>query len=379
MPSSVGPNIIGENNIVLAYDTGDTVNSYKGEPTTNLYTTLGFGFYQQEGNHSAVRTTGPAPDLTLPSNYDYTTVTTTGNWQSEVNRLIIWTDSSLSSGTYNISFWARVTSTASATIGCAFYGNSLNQSMSLTTQWQRFSIQSTTHSAYRATEFGSLSGAIVFQIAGLQIEAISHVTPYVNGTRSVTQGLLPIISNTSLDLTNVSFNSNAQIIWDGTNDYIDVSSFSSLEIVDDVTIEAVIKANTSNLGSVKVIANKYSGTGWEFVLGSSGNFALGGRNGDGSYYSSDSGVVIADNTYHHIVGIKTGIYWKTYVDGALKSTTTAGSVGTLYNTTAMQLGREGSSYYTTMNLDVFKVYNRPLTSFEIQQNYKQYKSRFNLS
>ena len=145
MPTSAGPNTTGENNIVFSYDVGDTTNSYLGEPTTNLYTTLTFGFYQQEGNHSATRIVGPAPGLNLPTNYDYTTVVTTGNWQSEVNRLIIWTNSTLSNGTYNISFWARVTSTTSATIGCAFYGNNINQTMSLTTEWKRFSIQSTTH------------------------------------------------------------------------------------------------------------------------------------------------------------------------------------------------------------------------------------------
>jgi len=35
MPSSAGPNTAGESNLVFAYDLGDAVNSYKGEPTTN--------------------------------------------------------------------------------------------------------------------------------------------------------------------------------------------------------------------------------------------------------------------------------------------------------------------------------------------------------
>ena len=36
MPASSGPNTLGESNLVFAYDTGDTDNSYKGQPTTNL-------------------------------------------------------------------------------------------------------------------------------------------------------------------------------------------------------------------------------------------------------------------------------------------------------------------------------------------------------
>jgi hypothetical protein len=215
-------------------------------------------------------------------------------------------------------------------------------------------------------------------IANFQLEEKSHPTPFALYSRSTTQGLLDVAGPNQIDLSNVSFDANAQMYFDGTDDYIDIASTSNLEIVDNVTVEATLKVNTSNIGSVKVIANKYSGTGWEFVLGSAGNFAFGGRNGDGTYYSSDSGVVIADNTYHHIVGIKTGLYWKTYVDGILKSTLTAGSVGTLYNTVAMQLGREGSYYYTNMYLNGFKVYNRAFTNEEVLQNYNATKSRFNL-
>jgi hypothetical protein len=32
MPTSVGPNTYGEENLVFGFDTGDTVNSYKGQP-----------------------------------------------------------------------------------------------------------------------------------------------------------------------------------------------------------------------------------------------------------------------------------------------------------------------------------------------------------
>jgi hypothetical protein len=36
MSTSVGPNTLGESNLVFAYDTGDVSNSYKGEPTVNV-------------------------------------------------------------------------------------------------------------------------------------------------------------------------------------------------------------------------------------------------------------------------------------------------------------------------------------------------------
>lgn len=379
MPSHAGPNTTGENNIVFSYDTGDTTNSYRGEPTTNLYTTLTFGFYQQEGTHSATRTVGPAPNLNLPTNYDYTTVVTTGNWQSEVNRLIIWTNSTLSNGTYNISFWARVTSTTSATIGCAFYGNALNQTMSLTTEWKRFSIQSTTHPVFRATEFGSLSGAITFQIAGLQIEAKSHSTPYVNGTRSVTQGLLPLISNSTIDLSSVSYDSSAQIVFDGTDDTISIDSYAAIELVDNVSIEYVyMRLSTDPI--LDIIANKYHSVGWELFCQTGATFALAGRNGDGTYYAtSNAAYTIQNNQYYHLVAIKDGLSWRLYVNGALYASLTTNTVGTWSNTGVLQIGGEGSGYYPNMKLPIFKIYNTVLSADQIKQNYQKYKTRFNLS
>ena len=378
MPSSVGPNPSGDSNLVLAYDTGDTINSYKGEPTTNICTGVAYSIYDS-GATNYRNQTSP-----LPPAPGYEVVKVVANTPGTYGQSILWrAPYATNVMIITNSVYAWLESGTYVQVGQHWWPWNYGSPQYIPTgKWARIS---ETYTINEGNSYGS--AAMVYSTDGVayfampQYEIKPHITPFVgfDQTRSVTQGLLPIISNTSLDLSNVSFDSNAQIIWDGTNDYIDVSSFSSLEIVDDVTVEAVIKANTSNLGSVKVIANKYSGTGWEFILGTSGNFIFGGRNGDGTYYSSDSGVVIADNTYHHIVGIKTGLYWRTYVDGVLKSTVTAGSVGTLYNTTAMQLGREGNAYYTGMNLDVFKVYNRALTSAEIQQNYKQYKSRFNLS
>ena len=364
---------------VFMYDTGDTYNSYIGEPTTNLYTTLGFGFYQQEGNHTAARTVGPAPNLNLPSNYDYTTITTTGNWQAEVNRIIIWTNTSLTSGTYNISFWARVTSTSTATMGCAFYGNNINNTMSLTNQWQRFSIQSTTHPLYRATEFGSLSGAITFQIAGLQIESVSHATQYVNGVRSATQGLLPLINNPTIDLSSVSFDSNAQMIWDGTDDTISINSYPAIELADNVSIEYVyMRLSTDPV--LDVIANKYHSTGWELFCQTGATFALAGRNGDGTYYAtSNAAYTIQNNQYYHLVAIKDGLSWRLYVNGALYASLTANTIGTWSNNGILQIGGEGAGYYPNMKLPIFKIYNSALSADQVKQNYQQYKTRFNLS
>jgi hypothetical protein len=376
MPTSSGPNTLGESNLVFAYDTGDVSNSYIGEPTTNLYTTLGFGFYQQEGNHTATRTVGVAPNLNLPSNYDYTTIVTTGNWQAEVNRVIIWTNTSLTSGTYNISFWARVTSTSTATIGCAFYGNGINNTMSLTNQWQRFSIQSTTNPTYRATEFGSLSGAITFQIAGLQIELLPHATQYVNGVRSATQGLLPLISNTTINLSNVSFDSNAQIVFDGTDDYIvTTTSIPSNFGTGDFTIEVMIYPQ-SFISYTHMVA-----------LPDQNTFALKADIGNGiiyyydpsfTTYGSTSGWTLTLNQWNHVVLVRSGNVAYVYLNGASKGSKTGFNTN-LSSTQIVNIGNGGTLEHTPKKINLVKIYNIALTADQVKQNYQQYKTRFNLS
>ena len=375
MPTASGPNTLGESNLVFAYDTGDTVNSYRGEPTTNLYTTLGFGFYQQEGNHTAARTVGPAPNLNLPSNYDYTTITTTGNWQAEVNRIIIWTNTSLTSGTYNISFWARVTSTSTATMGCAFYGNNINNTMSLTNQWQRFSIQSTTHPLYRATEFGSLSGAITFQIAGLQIESVPHATQYVNGIRSATQGLLPVIGNSTIDLSNVSFDSSAKMVFDGTDDYIE---FPTINLSGDFTIAQVANLSATANGPMPIgggyYANGSTYQGYMWFRNNNNQIRL-AVNGELVVVFSVLDSLWVGKTIYYAVK-RQGTTATLYIDGI-----EVGS-GTI-STNNFDIRTVGYSYHPAYasqgNIPVTKIYNRALTAQEIQQNYQQYKTRFNLS
>jgi hypothetical protein len=388
MPTSSGPNTAAESNIIFSYDTGDVTNSYRGEPTTNLYTTLGFSFYQAEGGHSATRTTGAAPGLNLPTNYDYHTITTTSSWETESKRLIIWPNNSLSSSTtYYVSFWARVISQPTAQIGSAFYGRGLENTLTLTSQWQRFSFSSLTHSLFRALEVGSKDGALIFQIAGIQIESKSHVTPYVNGTRSSTQGLVPLIGNTSINLSNISFNSAAQITYDGTDDHIDLGSLGTIGTT--YSIECVF--NSSNVVNYRNVFDMnyatYSGVtgnvGPRLEQYSDGTITViwSGVTNNNSIAVNTPVIPISANTNYHMAFTQDGNKGLIYLNGAYKSqnSNTYGYVQTFGDA---NLGRgfelAGDRYYAG-SLPLFKIYNVALSAEQIKQNYNQYKTRFNLS
>lgn len=369
---------------VFAYDVADTRNSYIGEPTTNIYSTDGFSFWQLDGNHTATRYTGNAPDLTvITNNYDYHTIVATGNWSNEVNRALLWTNSGLLqlNTQYAVSFYARVTSTSTANIGAAFYGNALPNSLTLTNEWQRFTVLTSTTATYRPFEFGSKSGAITFQIAGLQYEAKSHSTPYINGTRSATQGLLPLVGNSTLNLSNVSFDSNAQMVFDGTNDYVDCGAVQPFDLsARTVTWEAIVKFNNPS-GAEAIITRWNNSTGevWWFGRYATTKIHLAFIIGGGYYgYYSDGDIGTSAGYYHVAVTLNNTVL-SYYINGVLDSTDTV-EAGTWTSDPDPNLliGAQNQGAASNLNgeIPVTKIYNRALSAAEVKQNYDFYNSRF---
>jgi hypothetical protein len=165
--------------------------SFLGESTVNFFS-IPAATLQKEGNHSTsffTSTSSGVPDLVVSGNKqvyyvpEYYTLVATGAWQGEVNRLIIYpkyasgNTSYAPGGTYRISFYARCVSGNTA-LGFAFYGNSINNTATLTSKWQRFSANST-YSSAMIIEFGNINaGSMVCQIACIQVEAKSYATPF---------------------------------------------------------------------------------------------------------------------------------------------------------------------------------------------------------
>jgi hypothetical protein len=191
-------------------------------------------------------------------------------------------------------------------------------------------------------------------------------------------GLKDLTGNSTVNLTNVSFSSSGEVVFDGTNDTISVPSYPAIELVDNVSIEYVYKRLSTD-AILDVIANKYHSTGWELFCTVGNEFALAGRNGDGTYYATtNAAYTIENNKYYHLVAIKEGLSWRLYVNGELYAYLTAGSIGTWSNSGILQIGGEGSGYYPNMQLPVLKIYNRVLTANEIRQNYNALKTRFGI-
>ena len=380
MSAFAGPEV-ANNGLVFYYDINNTEKSWKGKPTTNLYD---FSFYQAEGGHTGSRTVGDAPDLNT-SVVDYHTITTAGSWVSEANRLIIWPLTELSaSTTYRVSFWARVTSKGSTTIRSAFYGNNTNNTHNLTPSWQRFSYSSTTHSAYRALEFGSSDGAITFQVAGIQWESNDFETPYTKTSRSNTQSILDLTNNNTLTLNDLTYNSNGTFEFNGTTNYARCTN--SCGLTDSITLSAWIKNYYSGSGPHKTVICTDIGYQYGVKLMTYKNYSRYGLwlGFNTSNYEALINVDINDNITKMLTGSwnRTTGEVRLYVNGILTSSINTGQTSVI--ALADGLITVGAEYHSIGNngfggnIYSAQIYNRVLSDAEVSQNFQASRGRYGI-
>jgi len=159
--------------------------------------------------------------------------------------------------------------------------------------------------------------------------------------------------------------------FDGTNDYISMPS-SNVFDVDEVTVEVIVKPNgLSQLGfwfEKGTVNTQYS----LFMEGSS----IVWRQAVNSQYTATS--TMTNNAWNHVVGTFRSGQRITYVNGTAR--TSDSLVYTLNKNQGDQyIGSYNSGgYFYNGAIAVINVYNRALSSVEIQNNYRQYKTRFNL-
>jgi hypothetical protein len=383
MPTSVGPNPSADNSIVFSYDVGDTSNSYIGEPTTNYIPNADI----MSGWTNYYRTLASSTFTTEFGTTGYRFVNQP-SWNG-----IYKTFNLPSTGIYTFSAWFRYNGGSAnnngATVYIYNYGGgdtaaALNKN--LVGVWQRVShtinVTSTSGVHFFLISYGGVDNGTgnpdysSWEVTMPQIELKSHVTPFVNGTRSVTQGLLPLLGNTSINLSNVSFDSNAQIVFDGTDDYIVTTTPIPCNFgTGDFTIEVMIYPQ-SFISYTHMVA-----------LPDQNTFALKADIGNGiiyyydpsfTTYGSTSGWTLTLNQWNHVVLVRSGNVAYAYLNGASKGSKTGFNTN-LSSTQIVNIGNGGTLEHTPKKINLVKIYNTALTADQVQQNYRQYKSRFNLS
>jgi hypothetical protein len=403
----------GSESLVFAYDLKDTVNSYRGEPATNSQN-ADISSMTQVGFDNWSCYDGSPPYHTWGTNQSKTFVTIPGPFGTSVNAMLYhnfnggfygptdWgavPNGTITSGrTYTVQGWVKAADSESVgktVTPYTYYSHSggaysAGTSYTLTDQWQ---LVSHTHTAqYNASGDGVMyfftqnSGEVKMHLTmtGVFLDE-SHAVPWIIGgsTRSNTQGLLDLTGNNTINLSNVSFDSNAKMVFDGTNDYVNVPHNDDHSFSGDFTIESIIypTSNTANCIIQKGSGNDYFQEYWllQDMRGSNSYISLiMGKNGNSDANYIQTANISVLNTYHHIIATVNGNTATIYVNGEQKTT------GTISNRTQssddIRIGWRVDGFAATSGkIPLVKLYNRSLSPSEITNNYLKYKRQYGLT
>jgi len=396
MSSNAGPDIV-QDGLVFKYDTGDG-KSYKGEPTTNVVSqpfNLSSGYSKGTGMETASGTT-----LNFTGGYNASTITRPS---TDVSNWIAYTgavEGEASGVQFTTTWYLKAGSISSVYVswGGAHTGNRTNLTVNLNTgavtgvtlasgEFYRVRAE---ENGYYAIEYSStltgtnyfpqltLNSAGFIYFGGIQIEQKSHATPFINGTRSATESLIDRTGNTTIDLSDVSFDSNAQMTFDGTDDYVSTGSFD-MGTPTDITLDCWIKFNGSlDSNDRKVMHYDKTGTSnavFQLRKGTSnGRLMYQAHNGSQWYTMYDDDAIESD-TWAHFTITHAGTSAIMYKNGIQTVTATMGNLDWT-NANNLLIGYRVNSEYWKGDINIMRIYNRALTAKEVLQNYRATRSRF---
>lgn len=215
-------------------------------------------------------------------------------------------------------------------------------------------------------------------IKDFMVEQKDHCSPWTATSRSNTAGLIDLKRTTDITLANVSFDGNAQVDFDGTDDKITGPNFN-LEAMVDSTLEAIIYMDDlggthnsySIFGGVATGTRhgyheiRNSGSGWKMTHWTSAN---------GWRYANTA---LSAGQYYHVVWVWKGLrlYW--YLNGVADGDYTF-STFSPYSLGFTTIGSFGTERFMDGEIPVAKLYERCLSAEEIKQNFNAYKNRFNI-
>jgi hypothetical protein len=131
--------------------------------------------------------------------------------------------------------------------------------------------------------------------------------------------------------------------FDGSDDYITIADNSTLDLVNNYTLEAVVYPTTKE--QVDQIISK--------TPNDAGGYQLRGDTGQYSFYSgvgTTGGYAYNNNAWYYLVGTFSGTALKFYTNGYLYDSDTASTSGTPANANALFIGRRWDSWYFNGNM-----------------------------
>jgi len=210
-----------------------------------------------------------------------------------------------------------------------------------------------------------------------QVEFVNYTTesPFVQGSRSATEGLLDLTGNISIDLTNVSFDDNNQIDFDGTSDYIETSVITTdtpnITSISWVYLEDWYSPNST----IGLSVDSGTANGGFRVYNTSSNIGVWMRRSDGNGVSSISGNFrVPKKQWVQVTFVNNNGAGKIYINDHVAVSGTFTLPGNV-NGPAWVSRYSGGGYYLNGKVDNVLLFNKALTEAEIISNFKRNKKR----
>jgi hypothetical protein len=389
--------------LTFAYDTIDTVNSYLGEPTTNLINPNTVNIYSWWG-----RTVQTITQLSETYNgqpiYRVSLSIDDGDMLYHIRER--WGAGSgwympyvifNASTPYIASVIYRPVSHADTRVyghpsNIGGWGRNVDDSIDLDGGWKKHRIDRNHNVTVGDNRFyhmhtpsAEIGQTVTVDITHSQIEQKDHVTQFTSTSRSATQGLLPLAGNSTLNIANVSFDSNAQMTFDGSDDHILTSE--NIALNGSQTFEVITTISGGPQSPAGIISNHdYANTsnfGLNHISGNRIGISIGYTDNSREYDSKYTTYTATVGTPFHLVMTfdQSSNTVKLYINGVLDSTFVLTKT-VKFTSRPVVLGRwdyQYTYYYFNGKIPVAKAYNRALSAADVTQNFKKYQTRFGLA
>ena len=437
MSAHASPNIITDG-LAFMYDTGSG-KSYRGEPTINYihsqnavakdsystWSATAAGTYNAKHPNAIVAYNAAGSQISGYYNGGVSDATNTyhAHWQLDpilkkpvvvMNDLVggqwkakwmgtglgSWNSQGKSHGdTYTISWlqWVDHLSknakaglyTKNTSGSNGFHDGQANSASSYNTKlrtWQRVYQTYTTNSVRDLSQtlasiymYGHYNVRATVKVADVQFTWGSHPAQFsAEYERTATQGLLDLTGNRTIDLSNVSFDSNADITFDGTDDYISIPTYT----FGNGSWTLNMWVNVSAFANYNLMSNS-SGGPVSNVFGAHGsNPKIFYMNYDGAWKDHYGNTTLSTNNWYMLTWVNyvgasaSQGTMKMYVNGVADS-----SVFNSYTTNGGPCNVIGKRWGGTPfngKISGVSINTKSLSDAEVRQNYNATKGRFGL-
>ena len=382
-----GPNLI-KDNLVFGYDTGygvadneTSTRFYPGETTENLIYDMG-GTVTSAYPEVVYRSTATETNVIDTSAPGGKYSRFTGIDGSSNNQLYSRFSSysiDVRGDSVNYSVYLKGSGTCHLTIYDNNSGYGISPTITLTSNWVRYNYTRTVSASatsYWVAVRGVLNTTDVY-IAGQQATRGTHSTPYIENNRSSTQSLIDLKRTRSIDVSNVSFDSNGQPVFDGTDDVVSLGTNFNLNNKS-FSVESIIKWDGGSEDTFFSYKDSAGGTQkdihWRIYTAGQLRFDFYGNS-----INSSAGSIVTGEYVHLVTTYNFGSDSCTcYKNGEVLMAGSAGPfLGNDTNSTAY-VGAWGTIQRFGGEIPILKMYNSAISASEIKQNYNTYKNRFNI-